>query len=153
MIFLLIPVTVFFLDFFIKFHVERTKKTGEEKKLGNWIIIRRMSNYGIAGSKLKDNPKVVWIMNGIAMLLMGVAYGMLLLEKGRTGLKVASGFLLGGGASNFFDRCKKGYVTDYVRFRVPFRFISRLVFNISDFFIFIGCILGVIFSLRPENGK
>lgn len=148
MIFLLVPALVFALDFFVKGHVEKTRKPGEEsRRLGGRVIIRRMSNYGTAGSKLKEKPKLVCAMHGISMLLMFGAYIKLLMENGRTGLKWAVGLVIGGGASNLYDRIKKGYVTDYVSFSVPVKAIKKLIFNISDFFIFAGCILGVLFGM------
>lgn len=148
MIFLLVPALVFALDFIIKSHVEKTKQPGEEdRRLGGRVIIRRMSNYGTAGSKLKDKPKLVCAIHGISMVLMLGVYIKLLMKKGKIGLKWAIGFVIGGGASNLYDRIKKGYVTDYVSFRAPVKAIRKLVFNISDFFIFAGCILGIIFGL------
>lgn len=149
MIFLLVPALVFALDFLVKSHVEKTRKLGEEeRKLGGRVIIRRMSNYGTAGSKLKERPKLVCAMHGISMLVMTGAYIRLLMENGRTGLKLAVGLAIGGGASNLYDRIRKGYVTDYVSFRVPIKKIRKLVFNISDFMIMAGCILGILFGME-----
>lgn len=151
MIFLLIIAAVFGLDYAVKSHVEKTKKPGAvEEKLGGRVIIRRMSNYGMAGSRWKERPKLVCLLHGATMLLMTATYIRLLMEKGNNGLKLAGAFLLGGGASNLYDRIKKGYVTDYVSFRVPFKKIRRLVFNISDFFIMVGGILAVILGMKSE---
>lgn len=149
MIFLLAVVLIFGVDFFVKKYVEKTKRPGVgEPKLGGRIVIRRTSNYGTAGSKLKDKPKLVCAFHSISMLFLAAGYIRLLAENRKHGLKLAGALLLGGGASNLYDRMKKGYVTDYVSFNVPFRAVRNLVFNISDFFIFAGGILGVIFALK-----
>lgn len=154
MIFLLIPTAVFFLDYFVKSYIEKHKSPKkEEKKLGGRVVITRMSNYGTAGGKLEHRPGLVCLMNGIALLFMGAGYIWLLFQKGQYGLKMACGFLIGGGASNLFDRRKKGYVTDYIKFPTAVKPIRRLVFNISDFFIFAGSILGVIFGMISEFDK
>lgn len=50
-------------------------------------------------------------------------------------------FLLGGALSNLYDRCRKGYVTDYIRFHSPWKRLNELVFNLSDFFIMAGAVL------------
>lgn len=152
MIFLAVPVIVFLLDYFLKNYIEKNKIPGEEEKfLGDRVVITRMSNYGAAGSRFREHPRLVCVMQGIAMLAMGAVYIRLLMERGRTGLKLSVGCILGGGASNLYDRICKGAVTDYVRFLVPWRRIRRLVFNVSDFFIFLGCMLSVLLSIRRSK--
>lgn len=151
MIFLIVPAGVFLLDYFLKRYIEKNRIPGKEEKLiGNQVVITRMSNYGIAGSRFHKHPKLVCIMHGATMLAMGAVYIRLLMEQGRTGLKLSVGCILGGGASNFYDRICKGAVTDYVRFLVPCQRIRRLVFNVSDFFVFLGCMLSVILSFKKE---
>jgi len=58
--------------------------------------------------------------------------------------------LLGGGGSNLYDRITKGYVVDYFSFRTPWRWLNRIVFNISDFCIFFGSIFVAIASLIKQ---
>jgi len=43
--------------------------------------------------------------------------------------------------SNLYDRCRKGYVTDYIRFHSPWKRLNELVFNLSDLFIMAGAVL------------
>ena len=43
--------------------------------------------------------------------------------------------------SNLYERCKKGYVVDYLRFRLPNGKLGRLVFNLADLFIFAGALM------------
>lgn len=52
--------------------------------------------------------------------------------------------LTGGALSNLYERCRNGYVVDYIRFHSPWKRLNRLVFNLADFFIFIGSALIVL---------
>ena len=52
----------------------------------------------------------------------------------------------GGGLSNLYDRYTKHHVVDYVRFQTGPKWFQRIIFNVSDFFIFIGAVLAVIGS-------
>lgn len=54
--------------------------------------------------------------------------------------------LAGGGLSNLYDRYTKYHVVDYVRFQTGPKWFQRIIFNVSDFFIFIGAVLAVIGS-------
>ena len=56
--------------------------------------------------------------------------------------------LAGGGLSNLYDRYTKHHVVDYVRFQTGPKWFRRIIFNVSDFFIFIGAVLAVIGSER-----
>lgn len=57
----------------------------------------------------------------------------------------------GGGMSNWYDRHKRGYVTDYVSFRFGPEKFRRLVFNVSDFCIFFGLALLTAISCRESR--
>lgn len=149
MIFLLILAAVFGLDYAVKSYVEKHKKEGqEEKALGGAILIRRMSNYGAAGSVLKKKPGVVKWTSGIVLLGMFIYYIKELFSKGNVACKICYSMILGGGLSNLYDRIKKGAVTDYFSFCVPFKKIKNLVFNISDLFIIIGSVFLFFLQIR-----
>ena len=47
----------------------------------------------------------------------------------------------GGGLNNYTERRRKGYVTDYVSLNVENPKLKKVVFNISDLFIFTGALL------------
>ena len=67
----------------------------------------------------------------------------------RLGLSMA----LGGGLNNYMERRKKGYVTDYVSLNVGDKRIRKIVFNISDLFIFAGAAIwgySMIFSKKTK---
>ena len=51
--------------------------------------------------------------------------------------------LLGGGLNNLYDRYTKGHVVDYFHLNFGPKWLRAIVFNISDFCIFIGALLAV----------
>ena len=53
--------------------------------------------------------------------------------------------------SNYFDRIKKGAVTDYFSFCVPVKWLRRLVFNISDMFIMIGSFAAILLQVKKVS--
>lgn len=152
MIYLIILVSVFLLDFSVKRKIEQERALGQEEKVaGGSIIVRKLHNYGIAGGRFKNQG--IWIkwLTGILMCLMGVHLIRLIFQKGSSGIKFAYSLILGGGMSNFVDRCTKGYVTDYFSFNVPWKKLKRLVFNLSDIFIMLGGLILCICEFRKQK--
>ena len=86
------------------------------------------------------------IRRGTAGLILGLAIALAasLTRKGGNVRKTGLSLMLGGALCNWFDRFHQGAVTDYVSFSSRWKKISRLVFNLSDFCIFIGGILAVL---------
>ena len=64
---------------------------------------------------------------------------------------VAGGGFADSTMSNWYDRHKRGYVTDYVSFRFGPEKFRRLVFNVSDFCIFFGLALLTAISCRESR--
>ncbi len=52
--------------------------------------------------------------------------------------KTGVALLLGGGLNNLYDRYTKGHVVDYFHLNFGPKWLRAIVFNISDFCIFIG---------------
>lgn len=152
MIALGIPAGIFAIDTCIKRYIDKNFSFDREKYLfGKRILIQKYYNKGAVLNFLADFPKV---MRGIHAGIFAVVAGMyvvLLKNKGNTGLKLALGLLAGGGASNLFDRIKKGHVVDYFSFVTPFRKFNEIVFNLSDIAIFIGAVLAVFFGARDSH--
>ena len=62
---------------------------------------------------------------------------------GKTLAKTGLALLLGGGLNNLYDRYRKHHVVDYIRFGIGPKWFRRIIFNVSDFFIFLGALLTV----------
>ena len=58
-------------------------------------------------------------------------------------LTIALAFILGGSLSNLYDRVVRGYVIDYVDFRIwPVFNLADLMINLGVIIIFVKLILG-----------
>ena len=85
-------------------------------------------------------PEIIRISGAVTIACIGFMIRSLVKPEGlmkRTGWA----FLTGGALSNLYDRCRKGYVVDYIRFHTPWKRLNDLVFNLADFFIMIGAVL------------
>ena len=90
-------------------------------------------------------PRLVQVFCGAALTVICVLFLFLLREKGSRGLKLGLALILGGGASNLCDRLTKGHVVDYFSFKSRFPRLQRIIFNLSDLFIFLGALLVAVF--------
>lgn len=121
------------------------KEYGEEKNVretpNGRVRIELLENPGAAAGIGADHPKLLAGLSGF--LLGGFVYELRKeREKGITAAGIGYALLLGGGLSNLLSRLREGSVTDYIRFpKLPVKWLSRLVFNVSDFAIFLGSFL------------
>lgn len=152
MIYIIIVVTIFILDFKIKKQIEEKEKIGESREILNGkIIIRKFHNKGAMLSFLEKRQKLVKSASLLLTVGLSVFYIILLFKKGYYGFKLGLGFILGGALSNVFDRITKNYVVDYFSINTRIKKIKRIIFNISDIFIFIGSFLVLVFSLFSKE--
>lgn len=152
MIYIIIVVAIFIIDFKIKKRIEEKEKIGDSREiLGGKILIRKFHNKGAMLSFLETRQKLVKSASLILTLGLSVFYIALLFKKGYHGFKLALSFILGGALSNVFDRVTKNYVVDYFSFNTEIKKIRRIIFNISDIFIFVGSFLVLVFSLFSKE--
>ncbi len=144
-----IAVGVFAGDFFMKKYVEKHISKQERKEICNGkLVIRKYYNRGAALNLLENSPKILRMICGGKLLFLGLLWYLLLRNKRNPGVIFGISLILGGGASNLYDRIAKGHVIDYFSFKTPWERFNRIVFNISDMFIFLGSILMVIFGSK-----
>ena len=146
MVWILIMAGVFAIDYKIKKWAEEKLKGKKRKPLGkSGCSLVLLHNKGFAGSKLKEKPEVVKILHTIILALFGILCIVLgYFKKGNEMTAFGISFILGGGASNLYDRWKKGYVTDYLGLPVA----KKLVFNVSDLCIFAGAVITMIGEMK-----
>lgn len=85
-------------------------------------------------------------IHSVIMVFVAVVYYFAMRMTGKKLTKTGLAMLAGGGLSNLYDRYTKHHVVDYVRFQTGPKWFRRIIFNVSDFFIFIGAVLAVIGS-------
>lgn len=137
------PLAIVAGDGAVKKCAEKKLADGKTKDLfGGRIRLQLLHNPGVMLGALEKDPKLVLVINSA---LLGVAVGeyarLIKKEKGAVA-KAGLALLIGGGASNLMDRMKRGYVTDYFSIEAGGRFkkLRNVVFNCSDFCVFIGII-------------
>lgn len=137
-----IIVGMFTADELIKLWVEESGKFTEQELFDGNIKLEKLHNYGAANGLLESHPLILRLVS-ITLLTIGFIRFCILSITGRGSVleKLGLSLLIGGALSNTADRVIKGFVTDYFRImKLPGR-LKKLVFNISDFSIFVGSIL------------
>lgn len=137
-----LALALFQVDLSVKHEIDSNEKFDTEQHfLHDKVHIKKLHNYGMAGGRFEGHMPA--IIRGSALATLGCVgfFFKTLWKDGPTSAKLGYALLTGGAMSNLYDRCRKGYVVDYVRFTTPFRRLSRLVFNLSDFMIAAGAIL------------
>lgn len=146
MIYVGIIAGIFTLDFFIKRYVDK-KYVRKEKhsKLGGLVYVEKYYNDGAALNLLEEWPGLLKILQTAFMVAVCSWLYFSVRRNGAAGIgKVGLAFLAGGGLSNLFDRYIKGHVVDYIGFQFGPKWFQRIIFNVSDFFVFIGGVLVVV---------
>ncbi len=138
----MLPCFIFGLDGLLKHRIDRTMEEHESREIaGGKLTLRKTYNPGAAFHLFAKRPKLLTAGQGVLLFGIAAVYAAVWKKEGRVCQKLGFGMLLGGGMSNFYDRLKKGYVVDYVSFPVPWKWLRKIVFNISDFFILAGALL------------
>lgn len=155
MIFILIAVGIFVLDFVLKEHVNSTRLQGTNREILNGrLILRNCHNQGFALGILKGAGREE-CLEASALALGGVGWEFFrnLLQGGRAVTKLGLAMILGGGVNNYWERRKRGYVTDYLSLGAENKKVRNTAFNASDFFILGGALLWMLSALLPSKKK
>lgn len=147
MMYLLITAGVFLLDLLIKGYMDKKyARKVQHKRCKGKILIEKYYNNGAALNLLAKKPKLMKYIHTLIMVLVCVVYYFVLRITGKKLGKFGIALMTGGGLSNLFDRYTKGHVVDYFRFNIGPKWLRRIIFNISDFCIFIGAVIAVLGS-------
>ncbi|WMJ90182.1 signal peptidase II [Anaerocolumna sp. MB42-C2] len=148
MIYILIAVLIFITEYIVKKYIEENKEMYKKEEILNGnIILERYHNKGAMLNFMEDKAELV---KKITVALVGVLiflFAMLLPKKGNRVLKFALALILGGALSNVHDRLIRGYVVDYF----SFKFLKKIIFNISDICIFLGSALITLLSIFKKD--
>ncbi|MCI9533175.1 MAG: signal peptidase II [Lachnospiraceae bacterium] len=141
----MVAASVFAGDYFLKGRMEARQDAQEGKELCKGRIrLRKYHNKGVALNFLKDSPGLVKKASGAVLLALAAVWCLFLPRKKNPCLMLGLSLAIGGGASNLYDRIKRGYVVDYFSFHTPWKWLNQIVFNISDFCVIFGSALIVL---------
>lgn len=147
MIYAALAAAIFLLDLIIKNWIEREGTEGEERKIGNGLLLlRKHHNRGAFLNVGAGRSAFVALLSIVLTLVVTVIFLSTFSFRGNRLLKTGLAMILGGAYSNTYDRIHRRYVVDYVSFPVRNKVIRRIIFNISDFCIIIGALLMVFGS-------
>ena len=120
------------LDYLGKEYSSRNFKNRSDKKLFNGkLVFCYVENRGIAFNIFSGRKNLIVSLN--FLLLAYIAYLFFEISSMRSSLLL----IFSGGVGNLFDRLKRGYVIDYIFFKIR----KWPVFNLSDFYVFFGVLL------------
>lgn len=151
MIFVLIAAGICVSDLLVKYWVEN-KRTNTDKTYlsGGAIVIEKSHNKGACLNFMEKRPNYVLGFSGMIFGILLCIFGFLISRPRQFLLKLASSFLIGGAAGNFFDRMHRGYVVDYLNFP-KVKKIENIDFNLSDFYLIIGGIIVLVVSIFSKE--
>ena len=122
-------------------------KTDSITMIKNFFYLTYINNDGAAFSILVGK-RIFLILVAIAIIIMLIHY----IKKNNIQNKleiVSLALIIGGSLGNLMDRVVRGYVIDFLDFKI-FNY-NFPIFNLADTFIVIGVILLLLKELRKEN--
>lgn len=140
-------------DQVLKTYVEQNMERGEEKFSGGPVVLRRVENRGLPLNLLSGRPEVVKALSGTAAGFVTVLYLLSLAKKSGCVLRTGLTLVTAGAWSNTFDRFARGYVVDDIGFRGKNETLSRITYNLADFFIAAGSLLLLPAALLMQSGS
>lgn len=122
-------------------------KTNSITIIKNFFYLTYINNDGAAFSILVGK-RVLLILIAVLVIVMLIRY----IKKNNIQNKlelVSISLIIGGSLGNLMDRVVRGYVIDFLDFKI-FNY-NFPIFNIADTFIVIGVIMQLLKELRKEN--
>lgn len=142
LLFAQLALALFQLDLAVKNEMDQQPDDQKEQLLpGSVIGLKKLHNHGTAGGKYVGHMPEIIRVSGAVTVACIVCFIRSLVKPAGYMKKTGWALLTGGALSNLYDRCRKGYVVDYIRFHTPWKRLNDLVFNLADFFIMIGAVL------------
>lgn len=138
-----VAAAVFAGDFFLKKQSEKRKDWNEREICRGRIVLKKYHNRGAALNFMEGRPGLLKKISFGMLLVLGILWYLFWRKKENPAVLLGLSLAIGGGANNFYDRLKRGYVVDYFSFRTPWNWLNQIIFNISDLCIFIGTLIAV----------
>lgn len=138
----LLTIVVILIDQISKFFVVKFLYQGQLDIIPNIFSLTYVENYGTAWGLFAEFNAVIQVI--LPIVIIGILMYFSYTSKSNSDI-VFSTFILGGAIGNYIDRMMRGFVVDFLDFKVwP-------VFNFADVMIVIGCILMCINIFRKSD--
>lgn len=141
-------------DQFLKFRVESQDPDQFPRPLEGTkgkILLYRNHNAGFPFGFLENHRELVRTVPLAVTSMLAGALAAMSEKKGRTVRKLALAVIIGGSASNLYDRYVRKYVIDY--FSIQCGALKKVVFNLGDIFVFLGSAVLLLAELAAEAGN
>ncbi|MGL5259757.1 MAG: signal peptidase II [Lachnospiraceae bacterium] len=150
--YILLIFSIFLGDNFLKTHIDQEHTpTLKGTYLHNKLTITNYHNYGAFLNFGDKTPALITLISVTLTSILSIYFFFTLFSSKKSIKKLALSLILGGGLSNTYDRIKRSYVVDYLLFNVSNKKLSSIVYNFSDFSIFVGSILLCISDLLSKE--
>ncbi len=137
-----VALVVFVLDQLTKHFASRIKESIPIIK--GVFHLTLVKNTGATWGILQDQQVFLTL---ISVFIIMLVFFFLKEFEDKLSINTALAFLLGGTFGNLIDRLTKGYVIDFLDFRIwP-------VFNIADSFVFVGALFLIYYLFYEKNEK
>lgn len=113
----------------------------------DFFQLNYLKNYGVGFSLLNGNQFIIMAIS-IVLLYMVIK---MLTDIAYRSYEIPLLMILAGGIGNFIDRIFRGFVVDYLDFKI-FNW-DFPVFNFADMLLVIGAILMIIMMIIEEGGN
>ena len=145
---LLVSLLILIIDQFSKILVNSYLVNNIIILIPNFFKLEYAQNTGAAWSILNNQQFVLIIISIILLIILFVFY-----EKFKKNLRniIAFGLLYGGIFGNLIDRLFRGYVIDFLSFKI-FNY-NYPIFNIADIAVVFGIILLVVAIIKGEDNE
>ena len=141
--------TVFGLDFATKKWADENLPLNRKKEIvKNRLYFWHIKNSGIAYNKFSGRQKGILLFTGGLLAYYSGVFLRVLLGKKSEKYTLPLALVLGGGYGNFWERARKGQVTDFLF--VPAEGRNMPIFNFADVAIWIGAIWLAFVSCKEK---
>ncbi|MBD5544028.1 MAG: signal peptidase II [Lachnospiraceae bacterium] len=150
MVYVIMIGSLFLCEWFMKNMAEAWGKENVQKDIvGGKLYLTKYHNEGAFLNLGEKKRKLMALISIILTVFCLMLFLLSFFQKGNNLLKAGLSLLLGGAFSNTYDRIKRKYVVDYFGFRFKrFPGISKVVFNLSDFFIVAGALIAALAGMK-----
>lgn len=138
---IILPILIILFDQITKFVIEKYLYFKQVTIINNILLFTYVQNRGGAWGIFNNIPLLFIVL--VPMVVIGMFF---YIHRSKNKLEIISiSMIIGGALGNYIDRLFRGYVVDFMDFRIwP-------VFNVADIFVVVGGILLILSAILIKN--
>lgn len=152
MVYIFLFLLIVCIDQFTKYLAyNRLRLGGSKIIIENFLKFTYVENTGAAFGIFSQKTGILSIVTILVCIILGF-YFIKNYSSLNTIVKISFTMILAGAIGNLIDRIFRGFVVDFISFRL-FSFYDFPVFNVADIFVVLGAFLMFIFALFMDEGN